>query len=190
MGLFTTVPIALLGLGLAAAEVADTGLMARFNKADTLKGMQVCKKCNKVGMTNFCDGSTFEKGNEKAKGGGAALVKECEVLRDQVKNTDQQLLYMFPMEPINAGEWNLIKVTAGNCGVSFKAGGALQGTDGLAMGTGDVFEIVRDAIAKFQKNGRVSAQGKTFCRGNGADGRFGDVEVAWRVSDPFTNLLA
>ncbi|KAK8067266.1 hypothetical protein PG997_014013 [Apiospora hydei] len=168
-----TISIALLGLGLASAEltkvVVSPDLTARGSSINELRGQQTCKKCNKKGMTNFCDGSTFEKGDKKewAAGGQAVKVGDCKKLMDQLSGTNQQ------------------SFVPGNCAFALKAGGAMSGSSGLALGSGDVFELVRDSIAKFAEGGKVTAHGKAFCRGQGADGRFADADVAWKVFNPY-----
>ncbi|KAK8017754.1 hypothetical protein PG993_014080 [Apiospora rasikravindrae] len=139
-------------------------------------------------MTNFCDGSTFEKGDKKewAAGGQAVKVSDCKKLMEKLQGTNQQSFVVFPVEPIKANEWNVVTSSQpGNCAFALKAGGSISGTEGIAMGSGDVFELVRDSIAKFQEGGKVTAHGKTFCRGQGADGRFSDTDVAWKVFNPY-----
>ncbi|KAK7966239.1 uncharacterized protein PG986_000516 [Apiospora aurea] len=184
--------IAFLGLGLATAKltkvVVSPDLTARGSSINELRGQQTCKKCNKKGMTNFCDGSTFEKGDKKewAAGGQAVKVGDCKTLMDQLSGTNQQSFVVFPVESINANEWNVVTSSqTGNCAFALKAGGAMSGSSGLAMGSGDVFDLVRDSIAKFAEVGKVTAHGKAFCRGQGADLRFADAEVAWKVFNPY-----
>ncbi|KAK7911097.1 hypothetical protein PG985_013578 [Apiospora marii] len=173
-----TTTIALLGLSLGLAT-ADGG--APYT-VDQLKGIQTCGKCNPRGMSNFCESSSFEKGDKKE----AVRIADCKLLMEQVKNTDKQSVVVFPVAPIDANQWNVVTVSKpGNCGFALKAPRALPGEDGIAMGTGDVYEIVRDAISRLGEGGKVVGHGQTYCRGRGADGRFADRDVAWKLFNPY-----
>ncbi|KAK8137547.1 hypothetical protein PG984_003040 [Apiospora sp. TS-2023a] len=125
----TTIALLVLSLGLVAAD--DGGPYTIHE----LRGIQKCGKCNPNGMSNFCETSSFDHGDKKE----AVRISDCKLLMEQVKNTNQLSLVLFPVAPIDANQWNLITVSkSGNCGFALKAPKVLPGTDGIAMGTGDV----------------------------------------------------
>ncbi|KAK8068730.1 hypothetical protein PG994_005346 [Apiospora phragmitis] len=152
--------------GVADSEsTSSASLPVRWSQQD-LMGEQICPKCNRKRMTNFCDGSKFLKGLHVVDG-----LPE----RDQPKGA-----LSLSRRNADASKYNAVKASEpGNCFFALKTkdGDTTRGSAALAMGSGDVFEIIRDSIAKFGENGKVLAHGETFCRGNEADERWGDLWV-------------
>ena len=108
---------------------------------------------------NNCGGSTFVDQTNN----NAAKVEDCQLL---LKILEQPFLKSFGWE-VGSTETEIL--TTDTC--TFTSRATARNAKGT-VGNEDAFDLIRDSIAKYQRNGRVAARGIMPC---------GGVEMEWRV---------